>query len=256
LGRKARRRLRRLDAELARAHPHLDRPERLIAEGAVRVDGRIVTNPASLVPVGASIVVRGPRALRGEAKLRAALAAFDVPVPGRVALDVGAATGGFTRVLLEAGAARVYAVDAGHGQLLGSLRQDDRVVNLEGVNLGELTRALVPETVEVVTLDLSYLPVAAAAGQLEVLDLHPEADLIALVKPTFELGLPAPPTGRDRLGEAVARAERGLRAAGWEPAGAIESPVRGARGAIEFLVHARRGSGTLTKRGMLAPSSS
>jgi 23S rRNA (cytidine1920-2'-O)/16S rRNA (cytidine1409-2'-O)-methyltransferase len=217
------------------------------------VDGRIVTNPASLVPVGASIVVRRPRPLRGEAKLRAALSAFDVPMPGRVALDVGAAAGGFTRVLLEAGAARVYAVDAGHGQLLGSLRQDDRVVNLEGVNLGDLTRALVPEAVEVVTLDLSYLPVATAAGQLEVLDLHPEADLIALVKPTFELVLPAPPTDRNRLCEAVARAKRGLRATGWEPAGTIESPVRGARGAIEFLVHARRGSDTLMKRGMLAP---
>lgn len=141
MGRKARRRLRRLDAELARAHPYLDRPERLIAEGAVLVDGRIVTNPASLVPVGASIVVRMQRPLRGEAKLRAALAAFDVPVRGRLALDVGAAAGGFTRVLLEAGGARVYAVDTGHGQLLGSLRQDDRVVNLEGVNLRAHARA-------------------------------------------------------------------------------------------------------------------
>lgn len=83
MGRKARLRLRRLDAELARAHPHLDQPERLIAEGAVIVDGRIVTNPASLVPVGASIVVRTPRPLRGKAKLRVALAAFDVPASSR-----------------------------------------------------------------------------------------------------------------------------------------------------------------------------
>src|SRR5262245_23079822 len=106
-----------------------------------------------------------PVALRGEAKLRHGLRAMAVPVEGRVALDVGAAAGGFTRVLLEAGAVRVYAVDAGHGQLLGSLRQDPRVVALERTNLGALTLELVPDVVEVVTMDLSYLPVARAAPQ-------------------------------------------------------------------------------------------
>lgn len=121
------------------------------------VDGRLVDNPRSLVREGARIALRVEAPLRGEAKLRAALAAFGVSPAGRVALDLGAAAGGFTRVLLEAGASRVYAVDAGYGQLLGSLRQDERVVVLERVNLGALDSARVPEAVELLTIDLSYL---------------------------------------------------------------------------------------------------
>src|SRR5207248_5685095 len=115
-----------------------------IAEGRVLVDGRIVTNPRSQVRRDALVSIRRPTALRGEAKLRAALAAFEVPVAGRVALDAGAAAGGFVRVLLELGAARVYAVDVGHGQLLGSLRQEPRVVTLERTNISDLDPSLVP----------------------------------------------------------------------------------------------------------------
>src|SRR5207302_2622448 len=157
------------------------------------VDGIVRTNPATLVRAGASISLREDVVLRGERKLEAALAAFALDVRGRVALDAGAAAGGFTRILLAAGARRVYAVDAGHGQLLGSLRQDPRVVNLEATNLGDLTRELVPDTIEVVTLDLSYLALADAVPQLEALRLDPQADAVALVKPQFELGLARPP---------------------------------------------------------------
>ena len=121
------------------------------------VDGRPIDNPRSLVREGARITLRVEAPLRGEAKLRAALAAFGVSPAGRVALDLGAAAGGFTRVLLEAGASRVYAVDAGYGQLLGSLRQDQRVVVLERVNLGDLDTSCVPEAIELFTIDLSYL---------------------------------------------------------------------------------------------------
>jgi 23S rRNA (cytidine1920-2'-O)/16S rRNA (cytidine1409-2'-O)-methyltransferase len=123
----------------------------------VLVDGRPIDNPRSLVRVGARITLRVEAPLRGEAKLRAALAAFGVSPTGRVALDLGAAAGGFTRVLLQAGASRVYAVDAGYGQLLGSLRQDQRVVVLERVNLGDLDTSCVPEAIELFTIDLSYL---------------------------------------------------------------------------------------------------
>jgi 23S rRNA (cytidine1920-2'-O)/16S rRNA (cytidine1409-2'-O)-methyltransferase len=123
----------------------------------VLVDGRPIDNPRSLVRVGARITLRVEAPLRGEAKLRAALAAFGVSPAGRVALDLGAAAGGFTRVLLQAGASRVYAVDAGYGQLLGSLRQDQRVVVLERVNLGDLDTSCVPEAIELFTIDLSYL---------------------------------------------------------------------------------------------------
>src|SRR5436305_6437993 len=151
-----------LARELARQRPDLADPEGVIAGGLVLVDGRPVANPASRVRPGCSLVVREDAGLRGEAKLRPALEQIGVSVEERVALDAGAAACGFTRVLLERGAARIYAVNAGHGQLLGSLRQDPRVVNLEGTNLGALDRSLVPEPVAVVTLDLSYLALADA----------------------------------------------------------------------------------------------
>jgi 23S rRNA (cytidine1920-2'-O)/16S rRNA (cytidine1409-2'-O)-methyltransferase len=160
-----------------------------------------------------------------------------------VAIDVGAAAGGFTLALLAAGARRVYAVDAGHGQLLGSLRADDRVVSLERTNLGTLTRALVPEVVEVVTIDLSYLSLALAAPQLETLAIADDADLVALVKPMFELGLAAPPQDPGQRAKAVELAAAAFEAAGWREPEAIESPLPGRRGAIEHLLHLRRAPG-------------
>jgi 23S rRNA (cytidine1920-2'-O)/16S rRNA (cytidine1409-2'-O)-methyltransferase len=199
-----------------------------------------VFNPASLVREGAAISLRVEQPLRGEAKLKAALETFRVDVNGRTALDVGAAAGGFTRVLLEAGAQRVYAVDAGHGQLLGSLRQESRVVSLEATNLGELTVELIPDQVEIVTLDLSYLALADAVPQLEAVHLAADADAIGLVKPQFELGLGSPPRDRTQLRAAVVSATNGFRSAGWEVLGSIESPVRGTSGSIEYLVRATR----------------
>ncbi len=212
-----------------------------MAEGRVLVDGRYVTNPRARVPVGCSFVVRADHGLRGEPKLRAALDTFGVDARGRVALDAGAAAGGFTRALLDAGAARVYAVDAGHGQLVGSLRQDPRVVNLEGVNLAGLTPALLPEPVGLVTLDLSYLSLCQAVPQLAGrVPLAASCELIALVKPMFELHLATAPTDAAAVARAVATARHGVSAAGWDVIGTAPSPVAGARGAQEALLHARR----------------
>jgi 23S rRNA (cytidine1920-2'-O)/16S rRNA (cytidine1409-2'-O)-methyltransferase len=180
--------------------------------------------------------------LRGEAKLRAALAGFGVLVAGRVCLDLGAAAGGFTRVLLEAGATRVYAVDAGFGQLLGSLRQDPRVINLEATNVAALDGRVVADAIEVVTIDVSYLALAAAVAQLDRITIAPEADLIGLVKPMFELRLATAPSDPMIVGAATERAAAGIVAAGWEVIGTMPSPVLGGRGAVEALVHARRSS--------------
>jgi 23S rRNA (cytidine1920-2'-O)/16S rRNA (cytidine1409-2'-O)-methyltransferase len=238
MGRK--RRLRRVDALLAEAYPRLEQPERLIAEHAVLVDGRIVTNPASRVPIDASIVIRERRPLRGEVKLCDAVDSFGVAVEGSIALDVGAAAGGFTRVLLERGARRVYAVDAGHGQLVGSLRRDPRVVNLERTNLGDLNTTLVVEPVDLVTMDLSYIALSRAVPQLGRIQLADRARLLALVKPQFELGLARPPSDRRSLEEALERARAGIVHAGWELGGTRQSPVRGTRGSTEFFVYARR----------------
>lgn len=233
--------MRRLVDEVARLRPEVGDPAAAVAAGRVVVDGRFVHNPAARVRHDASIVVRDAEApLRGEAKLAAALARFTVPVAGRAALDAGAAAGGFTRVLLRHGARRVYAVDAGHGQLVGSLRQDARVVNLEGVNLGSLTQSLVPEPIDVITLDLSYLALADAVGQLGRLALAPGADLVALVKPMFELHLPTAPTDPASLDRAIAAATAAVEAAGWTIHASMPSPVTGARGAVEAMLHARR----------------
>jgi len=178
--------------------------------------------------------------LRGEAKLQAALDRFHVVVAGRVALDVGASAGGFTRVLLRAGATRVYAVDAGHGQLLGSLRQDPRVVNLEATNVAQLDRALVPDVVGVVTVDVSYLALAAAVAQLNRVRFEDAADLIGLVKPMFELRLASAPDDPAVVAAAADRAAAGIGDAGWIVRGRMPSPVLGAHGAPEMLLHARR----------------
>jgi 23S rRNA (cytidine1920-2'-O)/16S rRNA (cytidine1409-2'-O)-methyltransferase len=173
-------------------------------------------------------------------KLETALQEFGVTVRQRIALDIGAGAGGFTIALLDAGAQRVYAVDAGHGQLLGSLRQDARVVNLEATNLGTLNRNLVPEVVEVISMDLSYLALTNAVPQLEQVSIDKNADLVALVKPMFELGLDRPPSDESLLIEAVQAAALGIERAGWRGAGKMNSPILGTHGAIEFFLHARR----------------
>ena len=170
---------------------HLD--DTAIRDGHIWVDGFPVRNPDSRVAITASIVHKPPQKLAGELKLGAALAAFSPNVTGRVCADIGACTGGFTRALLDAGARKVYAVDTGYGQLLGSLRQDPRVVNLERVNLGALAIA---EPIELMTIDVSYVSLATALPQLERLTFAPDAELVALVKPMFELGLAAPDEAR------------------------------------------------------------
>ena len=204
------------------------------------VDGFPVRNPRSLVATDARIELRGRKRLRGEAKLEAALEAFSVDPTGRLALDVGAATGGFTRTLLRAGARRVYAVDVGYGQLLGSLRQDERVVVLERTNLAALDRTLVAEPVDVLTIDVSYVSLASALPQLRGVELAAGAELVALVKPMFELRLAAPPVADRALERALAAAAAGAEAAGWHVVAGVRSPVAGARGAVELLLHARR----------------
>jgi 23S rRNA (cytidine1920-2'-O)/16S rRNA (cytidine1409-2'-O)-methyltransferase len=240
MGNRSRTPRRELWKHLADLRPDVGDPLAAIAAGRVTVGGQIVRNPRSLVRRDAVVGIEASRPLRGEAKLAAALAAFEVPVCGRTALDLGAAAGGFTRVLLAAGAARVYAVDAGHGQLLGSLRQDARVVTLEDTNLAALDRALVPDVIDVVTIDLSDLSVAEAVGQLRRLAFAPDADLVALVKPMFELHLGRAPDTRVDLGEALRRAMVGVERASWRVAGHIASPVRGGRGTAEWLLHGRR----------------
>jgi 23S rRNA (cytidine1920-2'-O)/16S rRNA (cytidine1409-2'-O)-methyltransferase len=225
---------------LARARPDLADPEAALTAGHVLIDGRVVTNPRSQVRADASVVIRPPRALRGEDKLRAALESFAVDVTDRECVDLGASAGGFTRVLLEHGARRVFAVDAGHGQLRGDLRNHSRVVNLERTNLGDLSKFPRCEPIGTVTMDLSYLSVADAVPQIETLSFAPDADLVALVKPMFELGLDSPPEDDRSLRRALDLAVAGVERLPWHVTGTMPSPVTGAKGAREWLMHARR----------------
>lgn len=133
-----------------------------------------------------------------------------------------------------------HAVDAGHGQLRGWLRQDPRLVNLERTNVACLNTELVPEPVELVTIDLSSLAIASAVPQLETLAFDPGCDLIALVKPAYALGLPSPPADGRALRVAVTHAADGLFTTGWCVVATEPSPVPGGRGAVEWLLHARR----------------
>lgn len=226
--------------QLARARPDITDPEAAVVAGHVIVDGRVVTNPRSLVRADAAVVLRPDRPLRGEDKLRAALDGFAIDITDRECVDLGASAGGFTRVLLERGARRVFAVDAGHGQLRGDLRNHSRVVNLERTNLGDLSAIPRCAPIGVVTMDLSYLSIADAVPQIEALSFAADADLVALVKPMFELGLDTAPDDEASLERALDLAVAGVEQAPWRVAGTLPSPVTGSKGAREWLLHARR----------------
>jgi 23S rRNA (cytidine1920-2'-O)/16S rRNA (cytidine1409-2'-O)-methyltransferase len=232
-----------LQRAVARAHPALADPAAAIRDGRVTLDGAAMTNPATLVAATARpLLDDSPAPLRGTLKLAPALERFDLRLPAAVVLDAGAAAGGFTTALLDGGAARVYAVDVGFGQLVGRLRQDPRVVVLERTNVADLDDALVPEPLDVITLDLSYLAIADALPQLERLRLAPGARLLALVKPMFELHLGHAPGEEEPelLGRALTAAREGAERAGWTVEDAIDSPLPGSRGARELFLFATR----------------
>ncbi|MGI8847867.1 MAG: SAM-dependent methyltransferase [Candidatus Dormibacteria bacterium] len=214
-------------------------PTVAISAGEVEVDGLVNRNPAARIAATASVRLRRGQTLRGAVKLNAALDGFAIDVSERIALDVGAAAGGFTTALLDRGAARVYACDAGHGQLRGHLCQDSRVVNLEGTNVADLNTHLVPDPLEIVTVDVSYLSLGSAVAQLGDLRLAPGCALVGLVKPMFELGLAVAPTDLGRVAAATSRAGRAISGAGWTVIGSMPSPTTGARGSVEALLHAR-----------------
>jgi 23S rRNA (cytidine1920-2'-O)/16S rRNA (cytidine1409-2'-O)-methyltransferase len=236
----------RLADLLDRRDPPVDDPAGALAEFRVLVDGAIVTNPEARVRADAAVVIRPRKRPQGVRKLGEALDRLGVPVTGRTGLDVGACTGGFTLALLERGATRVVAADVGYGQLLGSLQQDGRVVNLERTNLGDLTGALLARREVlggppgIVVADVTKVSLREVGRQLaEQAVPGPGTELVGLVKPMFELGVGVLPTTPADLGRAVELAAAGVAEAGWTVVAHIESAVRGHRGAVEFFVHAR-----------------
>jgi 23S rRNA (cytidine1920-2'-O)/16S rRNA (cytidine1409-2'-O)-methyltransferase len=221
----------------------------LVMAGKVFSGQRRLEKAGHRIGADQPIEVRGaphPWVSRGGLKADHGLKNFRIPVEDAVALDIGASTGGFTDVLLARGAARVYAVDVGRGQLAWKLRQDPRVVVLEGVNARHLTRAQVTEPVDIVVCDASFiglelvLPASLALARRG-------AYLMALIKPQFEVGKGRVGKGgvvRDAAlhEEVVARLSAWLEVdMGWSVLGVTESPIRGAEGNREFLISARNG---------------
>ncbi|MHB1925627.1 MAG: SAM-dependent methyltransferase [Acidimicrobiales bacterium] len=221
--------------------PPVDDPAGAVAAGRVLVDGAVVTNPSSQVRADARVVVQEPRIPRGVEKLGRALDSLGVAVAGRTVLDVGACTGGFTQAALDRGAARVLAVDVGFGQLLGSLRQDPRVVNLERTNASEVTVELLGGPVDLIVIDVTYVRLGTIISELSArLDPPAGTELVGLVKPMFELERGELPDDPADLAEAGRRAAADAEAAGWDVLSVTESAVRGSQGAVELFLRARR----------------
>jgi 23S rRNA (cytidine1920-2'-O)/16S rRNA (cytidine1409-2'-O)-methyltransferase len=223
-----------------------ERARALILAGQVTVDGQTVSKAGAMVGPDADVALKTPDhpyVGRGGVKLAHALDAFHVDPRGRRALDIGASTGGFTDVLLQRGAESVIALDVGHGQLDWRLRNDPRVIVLEGVNARHLAAADLPHRVTLATIDVAFISLRHILPVLRPL-LEPAADIVALVKPQFE-------AGRDEVGKhglvtdpavhdaVLARVSAAAADAGLSRVGMTPSPIAGATGNQEFFLHLR-----------------
>ena len=221
----------------------------LIRSGKVFAGEQRIDKPGTPISVELPLDVRGkehPWVSRGGMKLDHALSRFDIDVTDATGLDVGASTGGFTDVLLTRGAAKVYAVDVGYGQLNWKLRSDERVIVLERQNARNLTAAHIPEPVDIVVCDASFIGLEKVLA-VPLTFAAPGAHLAALIKPQFEVGKGMVGKGGivrdpDLHREVCARIEAWVAGLdGWQVIGIDQSPITGAEGNIEFLIVARFG---------------
>jgi len=218
------------------------RAQALILGGGVSVNGEVVTRPASSVERDSEIKLVHeplPYVSRGGLKLRHAIDDFEIDPKGKVAVDVGASTGGFTDVLLQAGACRVYAVDVGYGQLAWLLRNDPRVVVMERINIRNLEG--LPELADLAVMDVSFISLRLVLPVVQNL-LKPSGEAVILIKPQFE-------AGREQVGRkgvvrdpevwesVLRRVLEFAREAGWSVQGLERSPILGPAGNVEFLAH-------------------
>jgi 23S rRNA (cytidine1920-2'-O)/16S rRNA (cytidine1409-2'-O)-methyltransferase len=217
------------------------RAQALIMAGEVQVDGRRVDKAGTLVPEDATVAVRTPLKYvgRGGLKLEGALAAFQIDPTGKVCADLGASTGGFTDCLLQQGAARVYAIDVGYGQLAWKLRTDPRVVTMDRVNIRYLPS--LPEPIDLATIDTSFISVTMILPAAKRI-LRATGASIALIKPQFEAGrelvgrggiVRDPQVHRTVLDTVVRQSQ----SEGWCVRGLARSPITGADGNVEFFAH-------------------
>ena len=225
-----------------------ERAKATIMSGHVYVNGQRSDKPGASVDDEARIEVRGaacPWVSRGGFKLDKALRAFGIDPAGSVCIDCGASTGGFTDVLLQNGAARVYAVDVGYGQLAWKLRTDERVVVMERTNARSLAPEMFPELMDLAVMDLSFISIRLILPAVHAL-LKPDGQCVCLIKPQFEAG--RADVGKKGVVRDRAVHERVLRemaaffpTAGYTLAGLDYSPIRGPEGNIEYLAWLKKG---------------
>lgn len=228
-----------------------ERARALIMAGQVVVADHVAEKPGQMVPVAAEVRLKGellPFVSRGGLKLQKALDEFNIDVTGLIVLDVGASTGGFTDCLLQRGAAKVIAVDVGHGQLAWKLRQDERVVNLEKTNIRYLTPDKLPHIPDLAVIDASFISLAKVLPATLIL-LKDEAVIIALIKPQFEVGRGEVGKGgvvRDAMKhrEVITAISSVAENLGLKVRGVTESPILGPKGNREFLIFMVKYSGT------------
>jgi len=225
--------------------PSRERARALVIAGKVTVDGMPVTKAGAQVATDADVALLAsdhPYVGRGGVKLAHALDVFGIAVQGREALDIGASTGGFTDVLLQRGAARVVALDVGHGQIDWRLRNDPRVVVIEGYNARHLRPQDLPGPADLVVIDVSFISLRQILPVVPPV-LRPGADVIALVKPQFEAGRAEVRKGVVRDPKVHARVlddvSHAAREVGLTPVNSVPSPITGAKGNQEFLLHLR-----------------
>ncbi len=221
-----------------------ERARALIMEGKVQVNGVPVTKAGTMVASDVPVEVSGgeiPYVSRGGLKLEAALKYFNISAGGKVAMDVGASTGGFTDCLLQHGAIKVYCIDVGYGQLAWKLRQDPRIIIIERANIRYLEKEKIPDSVALATIDVSFISLVKVVPK--VLEfVQPEGEVIALIKPQFEVGKGEVDKGgvikdaakRERAVEQVKEAMESL---GLKVIGVMQSPITGQKGNIEYLIY-------------------
>ena len=224
-----------------------ERAKALIMEGLVYVNNQKSDKPGETVPADAPIEVRGKGLAyvsRGGLKLEKAMRRFPITLEGRVTMDIGASTGGFTDCMLQNGAVKVYAVDVGYGQLAWKLRSDERVVNLERTNVRYLTAEQVPEPVDFFSVDVSFISLALVLPAARPF-LREGGEAVCLIKPQFE-------AGREKVGKKGVVRDKAVHrevmekvvalafSGGYSPLGLTYSPIKGPEGNIEYLLYLRR----------------
>lgn len=217
----------------------------LILEGKVIVNGQKIDKPGTMVDENAEITICGetlPYVSRGGLKLEKALKEFSIDVKDKVAMDVGASTGGFTDCLIQHGAKKVYAVDVGYGQLAWKLRTDPRVIPIEKTNIRYIQKEKIPEKIDIVTVDVSFISLRLVIPKILEF-LKPNGEIVALIKPQFEVGKCEVPRGgvikdaekREKIIKEMRNFFESLRL---KVIGITQSPIPGQKGNIEYLIYA------------------